>query len=157
MNYTEQQLQARNRSIWTKVQGYGALIQFLTFITSLVLVIRFLATGQGYEITTVFCVAKVLMLYFMTVTGMAWEEEVFGQMFMAREFFWEDAGNLVSLAGNTAYLVVLLNGADKQTQMLVMLIALATYVLNFVQFGLRGVRTARQRRAERMAMSPAGK
>ncbi len=52
--------------------------------------IRFLATGQGYEITTVFCVAKVLMLYFMTVTGMAWEDEVFGRMFMAKEFFWED-------------------------------------------------------------------
>ena len=157
MNYTEQQLQARNRSIWTRVQGYGALIQFITFIISLVLVIRYLTTGQGYEITTVFCVAKVLMLYFMTVTGMAWEEEVFGQMFMAKEFFWEDAGNLVSLAGNTAYLIVLLNGADKHQQMTVMLIALATYVLNFIQFGLRGVKAAKQRRQERLQMSPAGK
>lgn len=155
MNYTEQQLQARNRSLWTKVQAYGALIQFITFIISLLLVIRFLATGQGYEITTVFCVAKVLMLYFMTVTGMAWEDEVFGRMFMAKEFFWEDAGNLVSLAGNTAYLLTLLSGADKQQQMMVMMIALATYVLNFVQFGLRGVKAARQRRQSRMAMTPA--
>jgi 3-vinyl bacteriochlorophyllide hydratase len=155
MNYTEQQLQARNRSLWTKVQAYGALIQFVTFIASLVLVVRFLTTGQGYEITTVVSVAKVLMLYFMTVTGMAWEDEVFGQMFMAKAFFWEDAGNLVSLAGNTAYLVALLGGADKHTQMLVMLVALATYVLNFVQFGARGVQAAKQRRQARMAMTPA--
>ncbi len=155
MNYTEQQLQARNRSLWTKVQAYGALIQFITFIASLVLVIRFLTTGQGYEIATVFSVAKVLMLYFMTVTGMAWEDEVFGQMFMAKEFFWEDAGNLVSLAGNTAYLVALLGGADERTQMLVMLVALATYVLNFIQFGARGVKAAKQRRQARMAMTPA--
>ena len=153
MNYTEQQLQARNRSLWTKVQGFGALIQFVTFLISLMLVIRYLTTGQGYEITTVFCVAKVLMLYFMTVTGMAWEEEVFGQMFMAKEFFWEDAGNLVSLTGNTAYLITLLNGADKHQQMMVMLFALATYVLNFVQFGLRGVKAAQQRRQARLAMT----
>lgn len=155
MNYTEEQLQARNRSLWTKVQAWGALIQFITFIISLVLVIRFLTTGQGYQVATVFSVAKVLMLYFMTVTGMAWEDEVFGHLFMAKEFFWEDAGNLVSLAGNTAYLITLLAGADEHTQMMVMLVALATYVLNFVQFGARGLKTARQRRAERMSMSPA--
>lgn len=151
MDYTPEQLKRRNESFWTPVQGVGALVQFLTFIASLVLVVRFLTTGEGYEIATVVCVAKVLMLYFMTVTGMAWEDEVFGHLFMAKEFFWEDAGNLLSLAANTAYLVALFAGADKYTQMWVMCVALATYVINFAQFAWRGVRSARQKRLERAA------
>ena len=145
MNYTAEQLARRNQSFWTPVQAAGALVQFLTFLASLILVVRFLNTGQGYEITTVANVAKVLMLYFMTVTGMAWEDEVFGQFFMAKAFFWEDLGNLISLAGNTAYLVTLFAGADPRTQMLVMCVALATYVVNFFQFALRGARAARQK------------
>lgn len=157
MDYTPEQLARRNRSFWTPVQGIGALAQFLTFLASLILVVRFLSTGEGYEIATVANVAKVLMLYFMTVTGMAWEDEVFGQMFMAKEFFWEDAGNLLSLAGNTAYLVALFAGADPRTQMLVMCVALATYVVNFVQFAARGVRSARQKRARALAPAAGGR
>lgn len=157
MNYTPEQLARRNRSFWTPVQAIGALVQFLTFLASLFLVIRFLITGQGYEIATVANVAKVLMLYFMTVTGMAWEDEVFGRMFMAKEFFWEDAGNLLSLAGNTAYLLALFAGADHRTQMLVMCVALATYVINFAQFASRGVRSARQKRAQAVAPAAGGR
>ncbi len=157
MSYTPEQLERRNRSFWTPVQAVGALVQFLTFVASLILVIRFLTTGRGYEIATVVNVAKVLMLYFMTVTGMAWEDEVFGRMFMAKAFFWEDAGNLLSLAGNTAYLVALFAGVDHRTQMWVMCIALATYVVNFVQFALRGVRSARQKRARAVATIAAGR
>ncbi len=157
MNYTPEQLERRNRSFWTPVQAVGALVQFLTFLASLILVIRFLTTGQGYEVTTVANVAKVLMLYFMTVTGMAWEDEVFGRMFMAKEFFWEDAGNLLSLAGNTAYLVALFAGVDHRTQMLVMCVALATYVVNFVQFARRGMRSARQKRAQALATVGGGR
>ncbi len=41
--------------------------------------------------------------------------------------------------------------------MMVMMIALATYVVNFVQFGLRGVKAARQRRQSRVAMTPVGR
>lgn len=155
MEYTPEQLKRRNESLWTPVQGVGALVQFLTFLASLIMVIRFVSTGQDYALTTVVCVAKVLMLYFMTVTGMAWEEEVFGQPFLARQMFWEDIGNLVSLTGNTAYLLALMLGVDHMTQMAVMGVALATYVLNFVQFAVRGARAARQRRLARMQLSNA--
>lgn len=155
MEYTPEQLKRRNESLWTPVQGVGALVQFLTFLASLIMVIRFVSTGQDYALTTVVCVAKVLMLYFMTVTGMAWEEEVFGQPFLARQMFWEDIGNLVSLTGNTAYLLALMLGVDHMTQMAVMGVALATYVLNFVQFAVRGARATRQRRLARMQLSNA--
>lgn len=153
MDYTPEQLKRRNESLWTPVQGVGALIQFLIFLTSLVLVLRFVTTGQDYALTTVVCVAKVLMLYFMTVTGMAWEEEVFGKPFLARQMFWEDIGNVISLTGNTAYLLALMLGADRMTQMAIMGVALATYVLNFVQFAWRGARAARQRRLARLQLS----
>ncbi len=146
MDYTPDQLERRNRSLWTTVQGVGALAQFVTFVVSLVLVIRFVTTGQDYALTTVACVTKVLMLYFMTITGMAWEDEVFGRFFLAPQMFWEDIGNVISLAGNTSYLVALILGADPGTQMAAMGVALATYVLNFFQFALRGARAARQRR-----------
>ncbi len=153
MHYTPDQLARRDSSLWTKVQGFGALTQFIIFVASLFLVVRYLTTGEGYAITTVFCVAKVLMLYFMTVTGMAWEDDVFGQFFLAKQFFWEDIGNIISLVGNTLYLSTLLLGAPKNVQMLAMCFALATYVLNFAQFAARGVRSAKQKRASRATLA----
>lgn len=155
MNYTVAQLERRNRSIWTPVQGFGALTQFATFVASLVLVARYITTGEGYALTTVVCVAKVLMLVFMSITGMAWEDEVFGQMFLARQFFWEDIGNAVSLAGNGLYLATLFLGLSHNIQMLAMCVALATYLLNFGQFAVRGVRSARQKRASIGQAAPA--
>lgn len=147
MGYTSEQLHRRNTSKWTPVQAVGALVQFIVFAISLILVIRLILTGQGFELTTFFVVLKVLMLYFMTITGMAWEKEVFGQYFLAKEFFWEDMGNLLSLAGNTFYLATLLLGADKNVQVAAMCVALATYVVNFLQFARRGLRSARMKRA----------
>lgn len=147
MNYTADQLRRRNQSLWTPVQAIAAAIQFVTFVVSLVLVIRFFATGQGYNVATVFGVAKVLLLYFMTVTGMAWEDEVFGQMFLAKEFLWEDMGNLLSLLGNTVYLATLLLGLPKEIQMGALSVALTTYIINFAQFARRGVKSARRKRA----------
>lgn len=147
MEYTTDQLHRRDQSLWTPVQAVAAAIQFIIFVVSLVLVIRFFATGQGYEVATVFGVAKVLLLYFMTVTGMAWEDEVFGQMFLAKAFFWEDIGNLLSLSGNTAYLATLLLGLPEEIQMIALCVALATYVINFAQFARRGMKSARQKSA----------
>jgi 3-vinyl bacteriochlorophyllide hydratase len=153
MQYTSDQLRRRNQSLWTPVQAVAAAIQFVIFIISVGLVIRFFATGQGYEIATVFGVTKVLLLYFMTVTGMAWEDEVFGQLFLAKEFFWEDIGNLLSLSGNTVYLATLLLGLPKEIQMIALCVALATYVINFAQFARRGMKSARQKRASAAAVN----
>ncbi len=155
MDYTPEQLERRNKSVWTRVQGVGAGVHFMLFLASLFMVIRFVTTGQDYELTTAICVAKVLMLYFMTVTGMFWEKEVYGQYFLAKGMFWEDVGNIISLAGNTSYLVTLLVGAEKSVQMMAMGVALLTFLINFTQFAVRGVRAARQRRAAQAQLSSA--
>lgn len=146
MQYTSEQMRRRQTSKWTRVQAITAPLQFLTFIVSLVLVIRYLNSGEGYLIAHIASLAKVAMMIFITVTGMLWEHDVYGHYFMAKEFFWEDLVNGISLLAHLAFLAAWLLGFEERTVMLVMAIALATYVVNFVQFAWRGVQSARQRR-----------
>lgn len=155
MRYTPEQLERRNRSIWTPVQAIGAPIQLLVFLVNVTLVVRFLATGADYELAHAVSVVKVLMLYFMTVTGMFWEHEVFGPWFMSREFFWEDFVNLIALIAHTAFLVSGWLGAAPTTQMWIMCVAFLTYLANFTQFVLRGLRASAQKRAARRAAQAA--
>ena len=146
MQYTPEQLRRRNESLWTPVQGVAAPLQFLTFIVSLVLVIRYFSSGEGYQAAHVASSIKVVMMIFITVTGMAWEFDVYDHYFLAKEFFWEDLVNAISLALHLAFIATWLMGASERTNMLVMLAALASYVVNFIQFGRRGLMAARQRR-----------
>ena len=45
--YTPEERIRRDASVWTLVQGILAPVQFLVFLVSLGLVIRFLMTGDG--------------------------------------------------------------------------------------------------------------
>ena len=47
--YTADERRRRDSTIWTLVQGILAPLQFVVFLVSLALVIRFLWTGQGAE------------------------------------------------------------------------------------------------------------
>lgn len=142
--YTPEERQRRDASIWTLVQGVLAPLQFLVFLGSLVLVLRFLWTGDGQQAATVSVVTKTLMLYAIMVTGAIWEKDVFGQYLFARPFFWEDVFSMLVLALHTAYLVALAAGAlGVRGQMLLALAAYATYVINAAQFVLK-LRAARR-------------
>ncbi len=142
--YTPEERQRRDASIWTLVQGVLAPLQFLVFLVSLLLVLRFLWTGDGQQAATVSVVTKTLMLYAIMVTGAIWEKDVFGQYLFARPFFWEDVFSMLVLALHTAYLVALAAGAlGVRGQMLLALAAYATYVINAVQFVLK-LRAARR-------------
>ena len=121
-----------------------APIQFVVFLVSLVLVIRFLATGDGFVAATVSVVIKTFVLYAIMITGSIWEREVFGIYLFARPFFWEDVFSILVLALHTLYLAGLVTGAlGPQQQMLVALAAYATYVVNATQFLLK-LRAARR-------------
>lgn len=50
--YTAAERARRDASGWTLVQGILAPVQFLIFIVSLALVLRYLATGDGYWVAT---------------------------------------------------------------------------------------------------------
>jgi 3-vinyl bacteriochlorophyllide hydratase len=141
--YTPQQRERRDASGWTLVQGGLAPVQFLIFATSLALVLRFLATGEGQAAATVSVVAKVVALYAIMITGCLWEKAVFGVYLFAKPFYWEDVFSMLVLALHTAYLVALATGwLTPREQMLLALAAYATYVINATQFLLK-LRAAR--------------
>ncbi len=133
--YTPEQRLRRDQTIWTPVQGILAPLQFLAFAVSLVLVLRYLATGAGYEAATLSVVVKTGFLYVIMVTGAIWEKVVFGQYLLAPAFFWEDVFSFAVIALHTAYLIALLTDAlSAQALMLLALAAYATYVVNAGQF-----------------------
>jgi len=141
--YTADQRRRRDASHWTLVQGILAPLQFLVFLVSLALVLRYLATGSGYEAATLSIIVKTLVLYTIMVTGALWERDVFGQYLFAAPFFWEDVVSFVVIALHTYYLYAILTGAlAPREQMLVALAAYAVYVVNAAQFLLK-LRAAR--------------
>jgi len=149
--YTPEQLARREASPWTRVQIGLAPIQFLAFLVSFALVAHYLVTGEGYLAATVSVWVKIALIWALTITGMLWEHDVYGHYFMAREFFWEDLGNLIAIITHNAYFVAQWAGASERTVMWVMVFAYTTYLFNAAQFIVKGVRSARQRRALREA------
>lgn len=141
--YTPAERLRRDATRWTLVQGILAPVQFLVFIVSLVLVLRFLATGEGLQAAAISVLVKTLILYTIMVTGCIWEKEVFGVWLFAHAFFWEDVFSMLVLALHTAYLWAWWTGAlDVRAQMLLALAAYAAYIINAGQFLLK-LRAAR--------------
>jgi 3-vinyl bacteriochlorophyllide hydratase len=125
----------RDASPWTLVQGILAPVQFLIFLISLVLVLRYLATGDGLVAATVSVVVKTVALYTIMITGAIWEKHVFGRYLFAPAFYWEDVVSMLVIALHTAYLACLIFGwLTPAGQMLIALAAYATYVVNAAQF-----------------------
>ena len=153
--YTAEERKRRDESPWTLVQGVLAPIQFLVFLVSLALVLRFLLTGEGFETATASVVVKTLFLYLIMVTGSIWEKEVFGLYLFARPFFWEDVFSMLVLALHTAYLWALFTGAlNAAEQMQLALAAYAAYCINATQFLLK-LRAARREQGTAAAFTPA--
>jgi 3-vinyl bacteriochlorophyllide hydratase len=125
----------RDATVWTLVQGVLAPLQFVIFLVSVTLVIRYLATGEGYWFATASVVVKTFALYAIMITGSIWEREVFGCYLFAPAFYWEDVFSFLVLALHTAYLAAVLLGlGDPRQQMLLALAAYVTYVVNAAQF-----------------------
>lgn len=142
--YTPDERRRRDASPWTLVQGVLAPVQFLVFLVSLVLVLRYLATGDGPMVATTSIIVKTLVLYVIMITGSIWERDVFGRYLFARPFFWEDVVSILVLVLHTAYLAALVSGAlNVQHQMFLALAAYAAYVINATQFVLK-LRAARR-------------
>ncbi len=118
-------------------------MQFLVFLVSLFLVLRYLATGNGVEAAMQSVVVKTAFLYAIMITGAIWEHEVFGRYLFAPAFYWEDMFSMLVIALHTAYVVAMMTGALGSTQLMVLaLAAYASYVVNATQFILK-LRAAR--------------
>ncbi|MCE9656983.1 MAG: 2-vinyl bacteriochlorophyllide hydratase [Burkholderiales bacterium] len=141
--YTSEERRRRDSSPWTLVQGVLAPVQFLVFLVSLGLVLRYLATDQGHLAATASVVVKTFALYAIMITGCLWEKAVFGRYLFAPAFYWEDVFSMLVLALHTAYLLALATGAlGVRGQMYLALAAYASYVINATQFLLK-LRAAR--------------
>jgi 3-vinyl bacteriochlorophyllide hydratase len=153
--YTAEQRERRDASPWTLVQGVLAPVQFLVFLVSLALVVRFLSTGQGQAAATLSIVAKTLTLYTIMITGAIWEKVVFGRYLFAAAFFWEDVFSMLVLALHTAYLAALVSHAlGARAQMAIALAAYSAYVVNAGQFVLK-LRAARLQAAGGLTLAGA--
>ena len=133
--YTPAERARRDASVWTLVQGLLAPLQFLVFLVSLALVIRFLMTGQGEQAAAASVLVKTLTLYTIMVTGCIWEKVVFDRWLFAPAFYWEDMFSMGVLALHTAYVVAWYSGwLSSQQQMWLALAAYTAYVINAAQF-----------------------
>jgi 3-vinyl bacteriochlorophyllide hydratase len=126
-------------------------VQFLVFLVSLGMVIRFLVTGEGQAMAEFSVVVKTLVLYTIRVTGAIWEKEVYGRYLFAPAFYWEDMVSMVVIALHTAYVVALYRGAlSANALMILALAAYGVYVINATQFvlKLRAARLDHERQSE---------
>lgn len=147
--YSPAQRARRDATRWTLVQGLLAPMQFLVFAVSVVLVLRYLMTGEGYLAATVSVVVKTGFLYLIMVTGAIWEKVVFGQYLLAPAFFWEDLFSFAVIALHSAYILALWTGMlSPSGLMLLALAAYAAYAVNAAQF-IRKLRMARLDQAVR--------
>lgn len=141
--YTPEERARRDSSVWTLVQGILAPVQFVIFLVSLFLVLRFLSTGEGADAATISVVIKTMALYLIMVTGAIWEKQVFGKYLFAPAFWWEDFFSMFVIALHTAYLVALCFGLGTEAdRMMIALAAYAAYAINAGQFLLK-LRAAR--------------
>ncbi|PIP95759.1 MAG: 2-vinyl bacteriochlorophyllide hydratase [Rhodobacterales bacterium CG18_big_fil_WC_8_21_14_2_50_71_9] len=133
--YSADERARRDATVWTLVQGVLAPLQFLVFLVSLALVLRYLATGEGLWAATASVVVKTFVLYTIMVTGSVWEKVVFGKWLFAPAFFWEDVVSMAVIALHTLYMAMLLSGwGAPESQLAVALTAYVFYVLNAAQF-----------------------
>ena len=152
--YTREERARRDATRWTLVQGILAPVQFLAFLVSLALVLRFIVTGEGYFAASASIVVKTLSLYAIMITGSIWEKKVFGRYLFAPSFFWEDVVSMLVLALHTAYLAALVFGLlTERGRMFLALAAYASYVLNATQFILK-LRAARCEQIPQAPVSP---
>lgn len=133
--YSDAERARRDSTKWTLVQGILAPLQFLVFLISLALVIRYLITGAGYDVATLSIVIKTAVLLLIMVTGAIWEKVVFGQYLFAPAFFWEDVFSFAVIALHLLYIFALFTNALTATGLMYLaLAAYAAYVVNAAQF-----------------------
>jgi 3-vinyl bacteriochlorophyllide hydratase len=153
--YSAEERRRRDKSPWTIVQGVLAPLQFLVFLISLGLVLRYLVTGVGLDAASISILIKTLCLLTIMVTGAIWEKAVFGRYLFARAFFWEDVFSFLVIALHITYCVALFGGfGTPDQQMLIALAAYAAYVINATQFLLK-LRAARRDQAANALEAPA--
>jgi 3-vinyl bacteriochlorophyllide hydratase len=137
--YTPDQLERRNASVWTKVQGILAPIQFVMFLAGLTVTWLYQSHVwiTDFYWITFFVTLKTLMLVLIFVTGGFFEQEVFGAFAFAPEFFWEDFGSAIAMVVHISYFILFFIGLPEKILIQTALLAYLSYLVNAAQFVIR--------------------
>ena len=137
--YTPEQLEKRNLSVWTKVQGILAPIQFVAFIAGLAVTVLY-KLGMGidnFTWVTAFIILKTAIFLLIFITGAFFEKDVFDKYVFAPEFFWEDIGSTIAIIIHLAYFILFYMGLDENVLIWTALLAYLSYLINAAQFLFR--------------------
>ena len=137
--YTPEQLERRNASVWTKVQGILAPIQFVMFLAGITVTWLYQSHNgiDNFAWITFFVTLKTFKLVLIFVTGGFFELEVFGQFAFVHEFFWEDFGSAIAMVVHLSYFILFFMGLDESTLIWTALLAYLSYLVNAAQFVIR--------------------
>ncbi|NTV91705.1 MAG: 2-vinyl bacteriochlorophyllide hydratase [Chlorobiaceae bacterium] len=137
--YTPEQLARRNASVWTKVQGILAPIQFVMFLAGLTVTFLYKQNIwiDDFAWITFFVSLKTFMLFLIFITGAFFEKEVFGAFAFAPEFFWEDFGSAIAMIVHITYFILFFRGLDENILIWTALLAYLSYLINAAQFLIR--------------------
>ncbi|WP_294346992.1 2-vinyl bacteriochlorophyllide hydratase [Prosthecochloris sp.] len=137
--YTPEQLEKRNLSVWTKVQGILAPIQFVAFIAGFAVTVLY-KLGMGidnFTWVTAFIILKTAIFLLIFITGAFFEKDVFDKYVFAPEFFWEDIGSTIAIIIHLAYFILFYMGLDENVLIWTALLAYLSYLINAAQFLFR--------------------
>ena len=130
------------------MQGVLAPLQFVVFLVSLGLVVRFLVTGDGEEIADGVGRRQDARALHDHDHRLDLGEGGLRRYLFAAAFFWEDVFSMLVLALHTAYLAALFLGLlGPRALMLLALAAYAAYVINADPVRAEAARGAAAQRA----------
>jgi 3-vinyl bacteriochlorophyllide hydratase len=144
--YTAEQLARRDASPLTRAMMIGGIAQLVLIIAGSYFAIRFLMTGDGYSAAQIVFWLNIALLWFNTIVGMLWEKEMYDHWFMCEEFFREDVGNLAALIAYHFYFIALWLKWSEHSIALLIIVAYAVYMVNFIQWIAQFMKSMKARR-----------
>jgi 3-vinyl bacteriochlorophyllide hydratase len=137
--YTKDQLALRNASVWTDVQLILAPIQFLVFVSGVVVTYLYSHNSELFDFywVSVAILFKSFLFALLFVTGAYFEKEIFDKWIFSKEFLWEDIGSVTAGAFHLLYFFMAYLGASREILVWEAFLAYFTYIANALQYLVR--------------------
>ena len=134
--YTPEQLEKRNASVWTDIQLILAPVQFIVFLTGVVVTLLYAQNDQIFSFywVSLAILFKTLLFGLLLITGSYFEKEIFNKWIYGKEFLWEDVGSTVAAFFHLLYFVMAYLGYPEDILIWEALLAYFTYVVNALQY-----------------------
>ncbi len=137
--YTPEQLEKRNASVWTHLQLILAPVQFIVFLSGVILTFIYMQNDQLFSFywVSVAILFKTLLFGLLLITGAYFEKDIFDKWIYGKEFLWEDVGSTVAAFFHLLYFVMAYMGYPEDVLIWEAFLAYFTYVVNALQYLVR--------------------